>query len=114
MDDDYAKMRDQWIGVAYNILKEGKSHISIITFLRSKGLSDENAKKLSKDIFVQAKKRLLKEQIALRVLAWLLIITGAILPIILLIMGRVSIFAAFPVVIGIGILFKLPNPKPMF
>lgn len=69
-------VREQWTGGAEDIIRAGKGHMGIITFLRSKGLRPDEAKKVSYDIFDEAKRRLLRSQLAYRAVAWSLILVG--------------------------------------
>ncbi|MDA9831856.1 hypothetical protein N9C66_11015, partial [Akkermansiaceae bacterium] len=93
-------VREEWIGSAEEILRAGKGHMGIITFLRSKGLRPDEAKKVSYDIFDEAKRRLLRSQLAYRAVAWSLILVGLLLPVALffLMSGGLVFIAGTPLI----------------
>lgn len=100
-----ADVRDEWIKDAEVILGSGKEHMGIIIFLRSKGLGPDQARKVSFDIFDEARSRLLRGQMGYRFLAWTLISLGFLLPLVCFIMtsGGLVFVAAAPLILG-GIL----------
>lgn len=105
-------VREEWVRSAEVLLGIGKGHMGVITFLRSKGLGADEAKKVSFDIFDEAKRRLVRSQMGYRIAAWILIALGILLPLILFIMhSRVVIFAAAPIIGGVILLGKLVNPS---
>ena len=55
-------LKEAWIDQAVLMLENGDSQISIITYLRSQGVSDDLAKELSYDVFAAARKKLRKKQ----------------------------------------------------
>lgn len=112
MNNFSEKQKDHWVGTAFNMLRDGKSQISISIFLKAQGVPEENLKELSYEIFEQAKKRLNVEQRFPRAFAWSLIIVGCLMPIFLIYTTGWILFAAFvPIIFGHQILSKLPNPK---
>lgn len=106
-------VREEWIGSAEEILRAGKGHMGIITFLRSKGLRPDEAKKVSYDIFDEAKRRLLRSQLAYRAVAWSLILVGLLLPVALffLMSGGLVFIAGTPLIGGGIMLGKLLKPS---
>ena len=104
-------LKKEWTQRSVTMLEQGDSQISIITFLRSQGVSDELAKELSYDIFAAARKQIRRKQLPHRIIAWSLIAIGIVLPIILLLKGRIVIYSVVPIILGMGYLQKLPNPK---
>ena len=102
MTPEAKQMRESWIREGEIVLSSGRGHLGIINMLRSYGMDHVAAKKASYDIFDQAKLRLMKSLRLQRVVAWLMIIGGFLLP---------GLYLFSLTAIGIGWLFKLPNPS---
>lgn len=100
------------VAAAYALLQAGRDHLGVINQLRSDGLSFEEAKAESYPVFDRAKKRLKRNQLPLRIIAWSLISCGAIAPLALLFGGAAFVIVtAIPIIGGFGILYRLPNPS---
>lgn len=106
-------LKEAWIDQAVFMLENGDSQISIITYLRSQGVSDDLAKELSYDVFAAARKKLRKKQRPHRIIAWSLIALGFILPLALFLAGWIVIYSIAPAIAGMGYLAKLPKPKSL-
>jgi hypothetical protein len=105
-------VREEWIKKAEVLLGVGKGHMGIIAFLRSKGLGPDEAKKVSFDIFDEAKRRLMRSQLGYRIVAWGFIALGVLLPTALFVMSRgVVLISAVPIIGGVILLGKLVNPS---
>ena len=106
-------VREEWIRSAEVLLGVGKGHMGIITFLRSKGLDPEKAKRVSFDIFDEAKKRLVRSQRWYRLAAWFFIGMGFLmLPLVFVFKApRIGIAAGVPMIGGVVLLGKLVNPS---
>ena len=100
------------VAAAYALLQAGRDHLGVINQLRSDGLSFEEAKAESYLVFDRAKRRLKRNQLPLRIIAWSLIALGSLGPLALLFGGAgFVIVTAIPIVGGFGILYRLPNPS---
>jgi len=107
-----ADVKEEWIKSAEVLLGVGKGHMGIISFLRSKGLTADEAKKVSFDIFDEAKRRLLWSQKGYLILGWFFIALGVLLPVVLLFMqARIVIVAGAPIIGGVILLGRLVNPS---
>ena len=105
-------MRERWISEAEIILGAGRGHLGIINFLRSQGMSNDEAKKVSFDIFDEAKRRLMKGQRPQIFLGWFLIALGVITPIALFaLQARIVVLSTAPILGGIFLLFKVVKPS---
>ena len=112
MEKETAAMREKWIAESEIRLGAGKGHLGVINYLRQQGLSGDNAKKASYDIFDQAKARLMKRQRPQIIFGWVLILLGIITPIALFVLqARVVVFSVAPVIAGIFVLFKVVKPS---
>lgn len=105
-------VREEWIRSAEVLLGVGKGHMGIIMFLRSKGLDADKAKRVSFDIFDEAKRRLMRGQRWYRLAAWIVIGLGVLmLPLIFIFMVPRVAFGAGALMVGGAILLgKLVNP----
>lgn len=102
---------ETWVASAYALLRTGKDQLGVINQLRACGLSFEEAKAESYPVFDQAKRRLRRGQLPLRIVAWALIGLGVLGPLALLLGGAgVIVVSALPVIGGVGLLYRLPNP----
>lgn len=105
-------VREEWVKSAEVMLGAGKGHMGIITYLRTKGPGPDEAKKISFDIFDEAKRRLMRSQLGYRIVAWGFIALGVLLPIALFVMSRgVVLISAVPIIGGVILLGKLVNPS---
>lgn len=112
MTPETKQMRESWIREGEIVLGSGSGHLGIINMLRSYGMDHVAAKKASYDIFDQAKLRLMKSLRLQKVIAWLMIIGGILLPIITFLSGAgFYIFSLTPIGLGAVWLQKLPNPS---
>jgi hypothetical protein len=97
---------------ALALLGRGKDQWAVVNDLRAQGLSLEEAKRESAAVFDEAVIRLRHAQRLKRLLAWLLIASGPLLPLGLAYAGfGFVIFSLAPVVFGIALLYKLPRPR---
>ena len=111
MSEGGKKIREDWISKAEVLLGVGKGHMGIITYLRSQGLGPDEAKKISYDIFDEAKRRIKKSQFFYRIIAWAFIIAGFAMPIILFFaLSRFVVISAAPMIGGVLLLGKLVDP----
>ncbi len=108
-----ADVREEWIKDAVLILGSGKGHMGIIIFLRSKGLAPDQARKVSFDIFDEARRRVWRGQMGYRLLAWTLIALGFLLPVVCFIItsGGLVFVAATPLILGGILLGKQLKPS---
>ena len=97
---------------AFELLKSGKDQWAVVNDLRSSGLPPDDAKRESYPVFDEAKRRLSRLQFLPRVAALMLIVSGVVIPLGLLWAGAgYLVVSSIPIVAGLAILFKLPNPK---
>jgi len=97
---------------ALALLARGKDQWAVVNDLRAQGLSLEEAKRESAAVFDEAVIRLRHAQRLKRLLAWLLIASGPLLPLGLAYAGfGFVIFSLAPVGLGIALLYKLPRPR---
>lgn len=114
MDDDLQNLRESWIQEAVVVLSIGKGHLGVINMLRSYGMSNDSAMEISYDVFEQARLRLLRMQRGRKLLAWLLILSGMLIPFLMLLSGLgIWYFSFAPMAIGAAMLFKMPNPTSL-
>ncbi len=100
---------------AVTMLRAGSTHIAVVNSLKSVGLSFDDAKRESGFVFSEARRRLRRSQRFHRFIAWSLIVLGSVLPFATYLSsaGTLVAISAMPMLGGIGILAKLPNPKPL-
>jgi hypothetical protein len=97
---------------ALELLKSGKDQWAVVNDLRSSGLPADDAKRESYPVFDEAKRRLSRSQFLTRVVAQMLIVAGVLIPLgLFLAGGGYRVVSSIPVIVGMGILFRLPNPK---
>ncbi len=112
LEENRAARRERWISDAVVKLGAGKGHMGIIAYLRDQKMSPELAKKISYDIFDEAKRRLMRSQLGYRIVGWGLILLGVLLPVGLLLMhSRIIVFSGLPLIGGMILLSKLVNPS---
>ncbi|MGJ8697815.1 MAG: hypothetical protein ACSHYF_15970 [Verrucomicrobiaceae bacterium] len=112
MSEEGVKLREGWISHAEVLLGAGKGHLGVICYLRDEGLAADDAKRVSYDIFDEAKRRLLKSQRVYRFLGWGLIAFGLLGPILLFVLrSQIVIVSAAPLLVGLGFLSKVANPS---
>ena len=112
MRDETAILREQLIAGAVDVLWAGKGHLGVINYIRLKGGNIGNAKKLSYDIFDEARVRLMRRQRIQIIIGWILIAAGVALPIIMFVMhARVMILTTAPILAGIAMLAKVIRPS---
>lgn len=112
MEEKTAKdIREEWVKRAEVLLGVGKGHMGIISFLRSKGLGPDEAKKVSYDIFDEAKRRLMRSQRGYRIGAWVFIVGGVVV-LGAHVFGLLKGFglAVFLIIGGVLILGKIVSP----
>lgn len=104
--------REQWVQKAEVLLGSGQGHIALINYLRTQGMSHDDAKKISYDIFDEAKRRLMRSQKGIIALGYFLIFIGIFTPLALLILqARLVVIAAAPVLAGLFVLSKVVRPS---
>lgn len=98
---------------AFQLLKSGKDQWAVVEDLRLTGLPLDDAKRESYPVFDEAKRRLAQSQFLPRVAALMLIVSGVVVPLGLLFNGGWAylLASAAPVIAGMVILSKLPNPR---
>ncbi len=99
---------------ALRLLENRKGHLALINRLREQGYDHESAKRVSYPVFREARRRLRRDQRGQRWTAWALIASGIIAPLVLWLKGAgYIVISAAPVLLGVRILYALPDPKPL-
>ena len=112
MTEEMEKKRGEWISHAEVLLGSGKGHMGIILYLRSQGMAPDLAKRISFDVFDEAKRRLRRSQMLYLIAGWFFIALGILGPLLLLIFtSRIVVFSAMPLLGGLALLSKVINPS---
>lgn len=105
---------EQLVGRSLMLLERGKGHTAVINELRAFGMGHDEAKRESVAVFEEARRRLRRGQRFPRGFAWFLIGLGIVLPLFMLLSGiGFVLISSAPLAGGMGILYKLPNPKAL-
>lgn len=96
------------------LLERGKGQTAVINELRGLGMPHETAKQESVAVFDEARRRLRRSQRGRRLVAWSLVGLGVLLPPLMFFSGiGYAIVSAAPMLLGMMILHRLPDPKPL-
>jgi hypothetical protein len=110
--EEHDRQQEQLIRDSEVLLGAGKGHTAIIHHLRKKGHSYEDAMKMSYFYFDAAKKRLMRSQLVIRILANGFIAVGIALPVVqFLWSNRVYILTAAFLIPGVFLKTKIVNPS---
>ncbi|WP_159435077.1 hypothetical protein [Rubritalea squalenifaciens] len=112
MKEEYEQQRQEWIHQAEIILGSGQGHIAVINYLRSQGMSHDNAKAISYDIFDCARRKLMRSQFPLIFSAYVMMFVGIFVPIALfLVRSPLAFVSAPPFIAGIVLHYKVIRPS---
>ena len=110
MGKDVVAIREGWIRRGTDILEEGKGHLGIINMIRSEGVDDDKAKRLSYDVFDEAVSRLRRRRRPHRMIGTILVLVG-VFPFFAGALGqqKAMLVSGLPVILGVYMLSRQPR-----